>query len=42
MSHVDLVQMLDIVDLEQGTAVAGKFLLMSCRIAAPCQPNVKV
>ena len=24
LSHVDLVQMLDIVDLEQGTTVAGK------------------
>ena len=26
LSHVDLVQMLDIVDLEQGTTVAGKAL----------------
>ena len=27
LSHVDLVQMLDIVDLEQGTTVAGKLLV---------------
>ena len=30
LSHVDLVQMLDIVDLEQGTTVAGKHALMLC------------
>lgn len=29
LSHVDLVQMLDIVDLDAGTTVAGKLVLMS-------------
>ncbi len=31
LSHVDLVQMLDIVDLEQGTTVAG---MPSCHCCA--------
>ena len=31
LSHVDLVQMLDIVDLEQGTTVAG---MPSCHFCA--------
>ena len=34
MSHVDLVQMLDIVDLEQGTTVAGKMLPVASASAA--------
>ena len=34
MSHVDLVQMLDIVDLEQGTTVAGKLLLSPADVTA--------
>ena len=34
MSHVDLVQMLDIVDLEQGTTVAGKSLHVTSALAA--------
>ena len=39
MSHVDLVQMLDIVDLDAGTTVAGKLLLMSslCLLPPVCK-----
>ena len=36
LSHVDLVQMLDIVDLEQGTTVAGKSLHLAPMSDATC------